>query len=228
MRILLVEDHPPLAEAVTDALRRAGFAVDHANSAAKACSMAAMAPYALILLDLGLPDDDGLKVLPALRANGRVPVIILTARDQLDSRLSGLDGGADDYIVKPVEMSELVARCRAVLRRPGDRQANIIVVGSLAFDSISRTATVNNVPLTLGRRELGVLEQLLRSAGRVSPRQVLEEAIYTFDDEVGPNALEAAVSRLRRALATAGCQLPIVTVRGVGWMLVKEARNAKT
>jgi two-component system OmpR family response regulator len=228
MRILLVEDHPPLAEAVTDALRRAGFAVDHANSAAKACSMAAMAPYALILLDLGLPDDDGLTVLPALRANGRVPVIILTARDQLDSRLSGLDGGADDYIVKPVEMSELVARCRAVLRRPGDRQANIIVVGSLAFDSVSRTATVNNVPLTLGRRELGVLEQLLRSAGRVSPRQVLEEAIYTFDDEVGPNALEAAVSRLRRALATAGCQLPIVTVRGVGWMLVKEARNAKT
>ena len=228
MRILLVEDHPPLAEAVTDALRRAGFAVDHANSAAKACSMAAMAPYALILLDLGLPDDDGLTVLPALRANGRVPVIILTARDQLDSRLSGLDGCADDYIVKPVEMSELVARCRAVLRRPGDRQANIIVVGSLAFDSVSRTATVNNVPLTLGRRELGVLEQLLRSAGRVSPRQVLEEAIYTFDDEVGPNALEAAVSRLRRALATAGCQLPIVTVRGVGWMLVKEARNAKT
>jgi len=228
MRILLVEDHPSLAEAVTDALRRAGFAVDHANSAAKACSMAAMAPYALILLDLGLPDGDGLTVLPALRADGRVPVIILTARDQLDSRLSGLDGGADDYIVKPVEMSELVARCRAVLRRPGDRQAKIIVVGSLAFDSVARTATVNNVPLTLGRRELGVLEQLLRSAGRVSPRQVLEEAIYTFDDEVGPNALEAAVSRLRRALATAGCQLPIVTVRGVGWMLVKEARNAKT
>jgi DNA-binding response OmpR family regulator len=155
---------------------------------------------------------------------GSVPVIVLTARDQLSDRLAGLDGGADDYIVKPVEMPELVARCRAVLRRPGERGDTILCIGSLALDTVSRTATVDQVPVQLGRREVGVLEQLMRAAGRVSPRHALEEAIYTFDDEVGPNALEAAVSRLRRALASAGCTLPIVTVRGVGWMLPKEKR----
>lgn len=224
MRILLIEDHPALAEAVTDALRRAGFAVDHANSAARAREMTKLAPYALILLDLGLPDGDGLKLLPGLRANGRVPVIVLTARDQLSDRLAGLDGGADDYIVKPVEMPELLARCRAVLRRPGERADTLLRVGSLALDTVSRTVSVDDIPVPLGRREVGVLEQLMRVAGRVVPRGALEEAVYTFDDEVGPNALEAAVSRVRRALAAVGCTLPIITVRGVGWMLAKGTR----
>lgn len=222
MRVLLVEDHPPLAEAVCDALRRAGFAVDHAASAADAREMVVLADYALVLLDLGLPDGDGLGLLPDLRRNGRVPVIVLTARDRLDDRLAGLDGGADDYVVKPVEMPELVARCRAVLRRPGDRSETLLRAGPLTLDTVARSVSVNDTPLILGRRELGVLEQLMRSAGRVASRQMLEEAIYRFDDEVGPNALEAAVSRLRRALDAAGCRLPIVNIRGVGWMLPRE------
>lgn len=224
MRILLVEDHPPLADAVTDALRRGGFAVDHARSVSEAKAMAASAAYSLILLDLGLPDGDGLNLLPKLRAGGQVPVIVLTARDQLCDRIAGLDGGADDYVVKPVEMPELVARCRAVLRRPGERDNATMQVGPITLDTISRTATVSGTPLLLGRRETGVLEQLMRSAGRVATRRVLEEAIYGFDDEVSPNALEAAVSRLRRALEAADCPLPVVTVRGVGWMLANKAR----
>lgn len=225
MRILLVEDHPPLAEAVADALRRAGFAVDHAGTAGEARELAGLAPYALVLLDLGLPDGDGLHLLPVLRDEGRVPVIVLTARDQLADRLAGLDGGADDYVVKPVDMPELIARCRAVLRRPGDRSGTVLRIGPLAFDTVARTASVHDEPILLGRRELGVLEQLMRRAGRVAPRRALEDAVYTLDDEVGPNALEAAVSRLRRGLDAAGCPLPIVTIRGVGWMLAKEPQG---
>jgi two-component system OmpR family response regulator len=222
MRVLLVEDHPPLAEAVCDALQRAGFAVDHASDARAARDLAGLADYALVLLDLGLPDEDGLRLLPVLRQGGRVPVIVLTARDQLADRLAGLDGGADDYVVKPVEMPELVARARAVLRRPGDRSDRVLRLGPLALDTVARSVSVHDTPLPLGRRELGVLEQLMRSAGRVASRHVLEEAIYTLDDEVTPNALEAAVSRLRRALAQAGCPVPIVNVRGVGWMLPRD------
>ncbi|WP_439526853.1 response regulator [Roseovarius mucosus] len=222
MRVLLVEDHPPLAEAVCDALRRSGFAVDHAATAADARELSGLSDYGLVLLDLGLPDGDGLRLLPTLRQGGRVPVIVLTARDQLADRLAGLDGGADDYVVKPVEMPELVARARAVLRRPGDRSDTTLRLGALSLDTAARSVSVNDAPIILGRRELGVLEHLMRNAGRVASRKVLEEAIYTIDDEVTPNALEAAVSRLRRALETAGCPVPIVNVRGVGWMLPRE------
>lgn len=219
MRVLLVEDHPPLAEAVRDALRRAGFTVDHAATAEGAHEMAALAEHDLVLLDLGLPDGDGLTLLPKLRRDGRVPVIVLTARDQLTDRIAGLDGGADDYVVKPVEMTELLARCRAVLRRPGNRAGTVLTLGSLALDTASHSVTVDGVAVALGRREVSVLAHLIRAAGRVATRRALEEAIYGFDDEIGPNALEAAVSRLRRALTAAGSDAPIVTVRGVGWMM---------
>jgi two-component system OmpR family response regulator len=222
MRVLLVEDHPPLAEAVCDAMERAGFAVDHAATVADARELSGLSDYALVLLDLGLPDGDGLRLLPILRRGGRVPVIVLTARDQLADRLAGLDGGADDYVVKPVEMPELVARARAVLRRPGDRSDTVLQIGPLVLDTATRSVSVKDAAVVLGRRELGVLEQLMRSTGRVVSRRVLEEAIYTMDDEVTPNALEAAVSRLRRALEAAKCPVPIVNVRGVGWMLPRE------
>jgi two-component system OmpR family response regulator len=223
MRVLLVEDHMPLAEAVRDALQRAGFTVDHVSTVEEARETAQLADYALVLLDLGLPDGDGLRLLPDLRRDGRVPVIVLTARDQLVDRLAGLDGGADDYVVKPVEMPELVARCRAVLRRPGDRSDRILRIGALELDTAARSVAVKGTPLPLARREVAVLEQLMRATGRVVARRVLEEAIYGFDDEVSPNALDAAVSRLRRALEAADCTLPIVTVRGIGWMLPREA-----
>ena len=219
VRILLVEDHPPLAEAVIDALQRAGFTADHARSLGEATVMTATAEYALVLLDLGLPDGDGLRLLPKLRREKKLPVIVLTARDQLADRLAGLDGGADDYVVKPVEMSELVARCRAVLRRPGERSESVMQIGPLSLDTLSRSVSSGGAPIPLGRREMAVLEHLMRSEGRVISRRLLEESIYGFDDEVSPNALEAAVSRLRKALDAVDCPVAIVTVRGVGWML---------
>ncbi|ABG32948.1 DNA-binding response regulator [Roseobacter denitrificans] len=219
MRVLLVEDHPQLADAVRDALVRAGFAVDHAGTAAEAREMSSLAEYDIALLDLGLPDGDGMALLPTLRRDGTVPVIVLTAREQLTDRLSGLDGGADDYVVKPVEMPELVARCRAVLRRPGDRSGTVLNHGDLALDTAALSVTVAGTGVPLGRREVAVLEHLMRAAGRVSARRVLEEAVYGFDDEVSPNAIEASISRLRRTLAMAGSGANIVTVRGIGWML---------
>jgi len=221
MRILLIEDYPPLAEAVTDALQRAGFAVDHAATASNARSMCALTDYSIIILDLGLPDEDGLQLLPLLRKDGLVPVIVLTARDRLEDRLAGLDGGADDYVVKPIEMPELVARCRAVLRRPGNRASTVLCFGSIELDTASRNVNVNGQPVPLGRREVTVLENLICASGKVINRRSLEEAVYGFDDDVSPNALEASISRLRRALDAAGCDVPIVTVRGVGWMLVR-------
>jgi two-component system OmpR family response regulator len=132
MRLLLVEDHPPLAEAVLAALSRAGFTVDHAASAEEARDLAALAHHDLAILDLGLPDADGLRLLAEWRAVRPLPVIVLTARDRLEDRLAGLDGGADDYVVKPVEMDELLARCRAVLRRPGGRLGTVFSCGARA------------------------------------------------------------------------------------------------
>lgn len=224
MRLLLIEDHPTLAEAVSSALEKSGFAVDNANTSKDALVLYQAASYDLILLDLGLPDGDGLALLPYLSASGKTPVMIMTARDQLSERLAGLDGGADDYIVKPIEMPELVARCRAILRRPGKRTSKILTYGLLSFDTSTRTTTVGNAPLHLGQRETGVLEQLLRVQGQVLSREALEAAVYSFDDNVGPNALEASMSRLRKAFKQAGCELAIVTVRGVGWMLIKETK----
>ncbi len=222
MCVLLVEDHLPLAEAVSHALRRDGFAVDHANTAINAQELASLSDYQLVILDLGLPDGDGLNLLPRLRNGGRVPIIVLTARDQLADRIAGLDGGADDYVVKPVEMPELLARCRAVLRRPGNRSATVLSLGSLELDTAARSVTVNGTSVALARREVTVLEHLMRASGRVASRRSLEEAVYGLNDEVGPNALEASVSRLRRALEAARCAIPIVTVRGLGWMLPRE------
>ncbi|MCU0889031.1 MAG: response regulator transcription factor [Rubritepida sp.] len=221
LRLLLVEDHAPLADALSEALRRAGFAVDLAPNAATARDLAALGRHDLVLLDLGLPDGDGLALLAEWRRRRELPVIVLTARGGLDDRLAGLDSGADDYVVKPVQTAELIARCRAVLRRPGERLGAVLEAGALTLDTTTREASFAGAAITLGRRETGVLEQLLRRRGRVVPRRALEEALYGVDDEVGPNALEAAVSRLRRALETTGAPVEIRTVRGVGWMLAE-------
>ncbi|MFC3614615.1 response regulator transcription factor [Lutimaribacter marinistellae] len=219
MRTLLVEDHPALAEAIAGGLARAGFATDLAGSVAEAREAVDTTQYDLTILDLGLPDGSGLDLLKEWQDRGAFPTIILTARGALGDRIAGLDSGADDYIVKPVEIPELVARCRAILRRPGNRASVVLSAGCVRVDTASREAHCNDVALNLGRRELSLLEVLIRRQNRVAPRTALVEALYDRDMEVTPNAVDAAVSRLRRALVDAGANVTLKTIRGVGWML---------
>lgn len=173
-------------------------------------------------MDLGLPDGAGLDLLRDWRAEGAFPTIIMTARGALGDRLAGLDGGADDYIVKPVEIPELAARCRAVLRRPGNRESVSLSAGRLRLDTGGREVRCDDRLLPLGRRDTSLLEVLIRRQNRVAPRDALPEALYDRDAEVTPNAVDAAVSRLRRALAEAGADVTLKTIRGVGWMLSTE------
>jgi two-component system OmpR family response regulator len=217
--MLLVEDQSSLSEVIAGGLRRAGFAVDVAASIAEAREAVSLGDHALAVLDLGLPDGSGLDLLAEWRAEGRFPVILLTARGALGDRITGLDGGADDYIVKPVEIPELVARCRAVLRRPGNRESVLLAAGRVRLDTRNREASCDGRRLDLGRRELGALEALIRGKGRVVSREALQEMLYDRDAEVTPNAVDAAVSRLRRALDEAGADITLRTIRGVGWML---------
>ncbi len=219
MRTLLVEDHLALAEAIGSGLERAGFNVDIAQSVAEAREAEATDVYDLVVLDLGLPDGSGLDLLETWRRRGAFPVIVLTARGALGDRIAGLDGGADDYVVKPVEIPELVARCRAVLRRPGNRESILLTAGNVRLDTVHREATCGGTQLALGRRETGALEALLRRKNRVLARSALLEILYDREAEVTPNAADAAVSRVRRALEGAGADVTLKTIRGVGWML---------
>ena len=223
MRTLLVEDHAALSEVIAGGLRRAGFAVDIASSVAEAREAVVLGDYGLAILDLGLPDGSGIDLLTDWRASMAFPVIVLTARGGLGDKVEGLESGADDYIVKPVEIPELVARCRAVLRRPGNRESRALSAGRIRLDTSNREASCDGQRLTLGRREIGVLEALIRARGRVLARESLHELIYDRDAEVTPNAVDAAVSRVRRALDEADSGVTIRTIRGVGWMLKEVA-----
>ena len=222
MRVLLVEDHPALREMIADCFARRGFAVDAATCARDAHEALAVMAYDGLLLDLGLPDTDGMTFLTEVRARtaGSLPILIVTARDALEDRLQGLNAGADDYIVKPFDLPELEARLRAVLRRPGTRDELTLCCGNLAFDPASRQATVGGVMLELTRRETDLLEELLRAAGRVVVKDVLEDRMYSFGEAVTANALEAVVSRLRKRLANAAGGVRIETKRGIGYRLV--------
>jgi two-component system OmpR family response regulator len=219
MRVLFIEDHEALAQAIGGALRRAGFAVDQVGTLLEAREALALAEYDLALLDIGLPDGSGTELIPDLREKHATPVILLTARGALGDRIEGLNSGADDYVVKPVEIPELIARCRAVLRRPGNRTSAILTAGHLLLDTVHREARRGSEVLGFSRRELGVLELLMRRKNRVVPRQLLLETIYDRDEEVSPNAIDAAVSRVRRALGI-DSGVDLQTVRGVGWMLM--------
>lgn len=219
VRTLLVEDHAELSAVIAGGLRRAGFAVDIAESVAEAREAVALGDYALAILDLGLPDGSGLDLLAEWRAGATFPVILLTARGGLGDRVAGLDGGADDYVVKPVELPELVARCRAVLRRPGNRGSVELSAGAVRLDTANREATCHGERLNLGRREIGVLEALMRARGRVVAREALQEMLYDRTIEITPNAVDAAVSRVRRTLEDAQAGIVLRTIRGVGWML---------
>ncbi|MBR0879844.1 DNA-binding response OmpR family regulator [Bradyrhizobium japonicum] len=222
MRILLVEDEAEMAGALASALKRYDMIVDHVPTLAEAEEAISADVHAAVLLDRQLPDGDGLALIPKLRARADgVPILVLTARGELADRVAGLDSGADDYLAKPFAVEELLARLRAVLRRPAGLQPDIIRAGRLAFDFGHREASVDGAPLELPRRELLVLEALVRRMGRTVLRSALEEAVYSFDDEIQSNALDTHVSRLRRKLAEADAHVEIHGIRGVGYLLKK-------
>jgi DNA-binding response OmpR family regulator len=221
MRLLVVEDEARIAEIVRAALLRDGFAVDVIGLCADAREALATTPYDAAILDLGLPDGDGLKLLKELRGKGNaVPVLVLTARDAVEHRVAGLDAGADDYLIKPFAMTELVARTKALLRRPGGALGATLKAGNVVLDTIGRDVRVADKGLALTRREIAILEHLMRRAGRVVPKTVLEDKLYGVDDELGSNAIPVHVHHLRRKLMDQAATIEIHTVRGIGYLLV--------
>jgi len=220
MRLLLVEDNVRLSRNLAEALRAAGFTIDAVATAADARAALDCVTYDACVLYLGLPDADGMTVLAAIRARkDGLPVLICTARDAFEDRIAGLNAGSDDYLVKPFNMDELIARIRALLRRPGGVLGVDLCAANLSFDTISRQATVDGKTVALSGRDLDLLEILLRRAGRVVAREALEQALYGFDREATPNAIEVATHRLRKKLQKAGASIRIQTMRGVGYLL---------
>jgi DNA-binding response OmpR family regulator len=221
---LIIEDEARIAEILHSALCRAGFAVDTVGLYGDAQEALAANPYDTVVLDLGLPDGDGLSLLKEMRAAGNtVPVLVLTARDAVEHRVAGLDGGADDYLIKPFAVTEVIARIKALLRRPEGALGAMLRSGNIAFDTIGRDLRVGDRVLVLPRRECAILEHLMRRAGRVVPKAVLEEKLYGIDDELGSNAIPVHVHHLRRKLVDSGATVEIHTVRGVGYLLVDGA-----
>jgi DNA-binding response OmpR family regulator len=222
MRILLIEDHKRLAELVVRGLAEAGFRADAFATADDGLAAAKTVGYDAIVLDLGLPDRDGLDVLRELRAGAdATPILILTAREGVDDRVAGLDGGADDYVLKPFAMKELAARLRALLRRPDAVLGKMLSVGNIALDTVSRQVKVDGRALAIPPRELETLELLMRRAGQVVSRRAIEDRVYGFSDEVQPNAVEAVISRLRKRLTAQNASAEIHTMRGVGYLLTE-------
>lgn len=222
MRVLLVEDHRAMRELIADHLKERGFAVDAVNDGRAALAAAAIAHLDAVILDLGLPDLDGMEVLGLLRCSRpQLPAILLTARDAVEDRLRGLNAGADDYIVKPFNLLELEARLRAVLRRSGDRRSTTYCFGRIVFDTLTREAVARGRRLDLTRREAALLEEFLRVPGQVITKDLLEDRLYALEDSGSSNALEAAVSRLRRKLAAARSAVLIETKWGIGYRLVE-------
>ncbi|XIA67783.1 winged helix-turn-helix domain-containing protein [Bradyrhizobium sp. TZ2] len=220
MRILLVDRDANFARAVKEALLVCGFAVDVVRILDEAQTALGYASYHILLLELVLPDGDGLDWLKQLRRQGcSMPAIIMSSLNDLGRRIAIFNGGADDFLPKPVSIDELVARMRAILRRSPQMTAPIVTYGNLHFDSIGRQVSIDDRRLRIARREVCILEHLLRRPGRAVPRASLEEALYAFDDEVSTNALEVGIYRLRAHLSQSGATLRIKTVRGVGYAL---------
>jgi two-component system, OmpR family, response regulator len=219
MRVLLVEDDPMIGEAIHGALKDASYAVDWVKNGQTALDTLGWQHYDVVLLDLGLPGKDGLDVLNAIRAkDNRVPLLIITARDGLDDRLRGLDGGADDYVLKPFDIAELLARMRAVLRRKDGNAAPLLSNGTVSLDPATRQAVVDSgAPVQLSNREFALLRALLARPGAILSRSDLEDRIYGWGEEVESNAVEYLIHALRRKLGSD----TIKNVRGVGWMVSK-------
>ena len=219
MRVLLVEDDALLGDGLRAGLGQAGFAVDWVRTGSDAAHALDAEAVAAVVLDLGLPDLSGFEVLQRLRARGnKVPVLILTARDAVGDRVKGLDGGADDYVVKPVDLAELAARLRALIRRAGGEAAPALRRGELELDAAAHRVVFRGQPVELSAREFALLHELMRSGGRVLSREQLEERLYSWGHEIESNAVEVHVHHLRRKLAPG----VIRTIRGVGYMIPQE------
>lgn len=220
MRVLLVEDEWELAQTLCAALKRQGMLADIASSLAQATHALHLKVHDLVLLDRQLPDGDGAALIRVVRqSQADLPVILLTARGTLADRIGGLDLGADDYLVKPFAVEELLARIRAVSRRPSQRALPVATVGNLKFDFATHEAFVDDIVLQLPRRQLLVLEALFLRHGRTVRREVLQESVYDFNDEIQSNALDAHISKLRRTLTDAGARADIHVIRGIGYLL---------
>ena len=218
MRVLIVEDDEMIAQGLQTALRRGGFAVDWMRDGKNAAAALLASTFDVVLLDLGLPHRDGIDVLRELRRRGdATPVIILTARDEIQHRVAGLDAGADDYIVKPFDLEEMMARMRSVLRRAAGRGDPGIQHGDLRLDPVMRTVERGGLPVSLSAHEYAVLEALLQRPGAVLSRSQLEDRLYGWDDQIGSNAVEVYIHGLRRKLGSDA----IRTLRGVGYFVPK-------
>ena len=221
MRVLLVEDDPMIGDAIQGALKDASYAADWVKDGQTALTTLGCQHYDLVLLDLGLPGKDGLEVLASIRAKDNpIPLLIITARDGLNDRLRGLDGGADDYVSKPFQMAELLARMRAVLRRKGGTATPVLSNGMVSLDPATKEASVNGgSPLQLSNREFSLLQALLVRPGAILSRSELEDRIYGWGEEVESNAVEFLIHTLRRKL---GSEV-IKNIRGIGWTVSKSA-----
>ncbi len=216
MRALLVEDDPLLGEGVCAGLKQDGYAVDWMRDGQMAETALQVEHFDILILDLGLPGQDGLQLLQKLRARGNpIPVLILTARDSLDDRIKGLDVGADDYMVKPFDLEELNARMRALLRRSAGRAAPKLVHGRLVLDPAAHELRHEGVAVDLPPKEFALLQTLLENAGRVVSKTKLQEALYSWEQDLASNALEVHIHHLRKKL---GSDL-IRTIRGVGYII---------
>jgi DNA-binding response OmpR family regulator len=223
MRLLVVEDNLDLAELLISALMKNGFAADVMTSASSAEEALASSHYAAVVLDLGLPDEDGLICLKRLRARGSsVPVLILTARGSVADRVDGLRAGADDYLIKPFATEELVARLQALLRRPGEILGKRLQVGELALDVEARQMFVAGKPESFSAREVDLLELLMRRVGRVVQRGYVEDHLFGLESPVGSNAIEVAIHRLRKHLQALDARAVVHTVKGVGYFITEE------
>jgi len=224
MRLLLVEDNERLLVLIKAALAKASFATDGFTNAADAAAALRSVEYSVLILDLGLPDEDGLVLLRRLRASGAtLPVLILTARGGIEERVRGLDAGADDYLVKPFAIEELLARIRVLLRRPAGLVSSTLELGVLRLDTASRQVTIRDRAQFLSPREGALLEILLRRSGRVVAKKLVEDHLFGLSEDVGSNAVEVYVHRLRRQLSEMHADVEIHTIRGVGYMIAPAA-----
>jgi len=218
MRLLVVEDDKILAEGLIEALTQAGYAVDHAANGETANAFLQQTAYDLVVLDIGLPKIDGLEVLKRLRSRGdHAAVMILTAQDAIESRVKGLDLGADDYLIKPINLTELEARVRALIRRGKMGTNTSLVCGDLVFNAADKRATCGDQDMLLSTRELALLEILMHKQNKVVSKEQVLESLCNWDDELGDNAVEVYIHRLRKKIAPANVQ--IRTIRGLGYLL---------